>query len=471
MFISFIIINMRFYFLLVIPFFLAINLSCSVDVKKVPLPIELPKVFSKTGSNPLIQKWWQVFNDNQLNQLMEQALSHNFSLRSAFNRVEQARSIAKKIGAPLIPTVDANFNVSRKMTDALSTDGFSLGLIASYEVDLWGRIRANLHAAELDFHVVEEDLQTIAISLTAEIANSWYRLIEQRQQLILLKQQISISDNQNEILKLRFRASQATAADVFQQQQLLENINGNKITVIATIKVLEHQLAVLLGETPATINLPTTNQFPVIPALPQTGLTTDFIQRRPDLRKAYFKVQAADQRIAAAIADRFPKISLAAGIDTSSPNLQSLFNNWLATLAGNLVLPLIDGNRRIAEVERNQAVAKEALNNYATFLLKALQETEDALIQQQQQQQLVESLNKQLQLSKQATEQIKLRYMNGAETFLRVLTISLSQQSLERDKLLAQRQLIEYHIALYRALSGAFLVTTNFMENESLVIN
>ena len=454
---------MRYSLLFALSFFLIINASCSVDVKKVPLPVELPKVFSKTGSIPLTQKWWQVFNDTELNTLIEQALSNNFSLRAAFNRVEQARAIAKKSGAALIPALDANFKGSRNITDTLSTSGFSLGLIASYEVDLWGRIRANLQASELDFHALTEDFQSATISLSAEIANTWYRLTEQHQQLALLEQQINTNRNHNEILELRFRGSQATAADVFQQRQLLENSQGNKTTVVAAIKVLEHQLAVLLGKTITTTQIPVKNKFPIIPLLPETGLTTDLIQRRPDLRKAYFEVQAADQRVAAAIADRFPKISLSAGIDTSAPNLQSLFNNWLATLAGNLVLPIIDGHRRIAEVERNQALAKAALNNYADRLLKAVQETENALIQQQQQQQLVASLERQLQLAQQASEQIRLRYMNGAENFLRVLSITLSYQSLERDKLRAQRQLLEYHIALYRALSGSFLLSNNRM--------
>ena len=433
-----------------------LNSACSVDVKQVPPPVDLPKQFSETGSTPLLQKWWQVFNDVELNKLIEKALSDNFSLRSAYYRVQAARAAAEKAGASLVPNVDAKFNASRKITDTLTTDGFSLGLIASYEVDLWGRIRAGLHAAELDFHATEEDLQTAAISLSAEITRVWYNLIEQRQQLALLEQQIEINRQHSEILEIRFKAAKATAADVFQQQQLLESVNGDKTTVLANINVLEYQLAVLVGNAPKTFKTSLVDKFPKLPELPQTGLTTDLIQRRPDLRQAYFKVQAADQRIAEAIADRFPKISLSAGIDTSSPNLQSLFNNWLATLAGNLVLPIIDGHRRIAEVERNEALAKSALNNYGSDLLNAMKEVEDALIQLQQQQKLVNSIEKQLELSKQATEQIRLRYMNGAMDFLRVLSVTLSQQSLERNQLRAQRQLIDYHIALYRALSASF---------------
>jgi NodT family efflux transporter outer membrane factor (OMF) lipoprotein len=430
--------------------------GCRVEVKEVPIPIKLPQQFSRSGHYKLPQKWWHIFEDPALNTLIEHALSQNFSLRSAFNRVEQARALAKKSGASLQPTLDAKFNPARKITDKLTTQSFSLGLIASYEVDLWGRIRANLQAAELDFKSIEEDLQSAALTLSAEISNNWYRLIEQRQQLQLLDRQIKVNSNQYAVLKSQFKAAQASAADVLQQQQLLESVKGNKSSVFATIKVLEHQLSILLGEMPTTFHLPIITTFPAIPQLPKTGVPLELVQRRPDIRKAYFKVQAANQKIAAAIADRFPKISLSAGLDTSVPNLQSLFNNWIATLAGNLILPLIDGQRREAEVTRTRAVAREALNNYAQQLLNAVAEIENALNQQQYQHQLLISLKQQYRLAQQANEQIKWRYRYGDESFLRVLSSTISQQNLERSQLQAQRQLMEHHIALYRALSGSF---------------
>ena len=172
-------------------------------------------------------------------------------------------------------------------------------------------------------------------------------------------------------------------------------------------------------------------------------------------------MQASDQRVASAIADRFPKLSLSARVDTTAPDLQSLFNNWLATIAGNPVLPLIDGGRRIAEVERNQAASAETLNNYADALIKSIKEVEDALIQEHQQHQLINQLDKQVKLSQQATEQIRSRYVYGAIDFLRVLTALLSQQNLERSRLRAQQQLIDYRINLYRALAGGFPLADN----------
>lgn len=432
--------------------------SCSVIVKDVPAPVKLPDRFSAGGQIPLPERWWQTFNDAALNRLIDQALADNFTLSAAFNRLDQARAVAKISGSELIPQLNGEFSATERTPNRLSTNDYTFGLAASYELDLWGRIRANIHAAELDANAAREDVDSIAISLTAEIAGTWYRLIEQRSQLQLLDRQIQINRDNADLIMTRFRGGQATAADVFQQRQLLESVIGDRHTVLATIKVLEYALSVLIGKAPGMVDLPDQDNFPELPPIPDTGLSAALMQRRPDMRRAYFRVQAADQRIASAIADRFPKLSLSAGVNTYAPDLQSLFNNWMATIAGNLVMPLIDGGRRIAEVERNRAVSAEALDDYATALLQSVKEVEDALIQEQQQHRLIERLDKQVELSRQATEQIRLRYSYGAMDFLRVLSALLSQQNLERTRLSAQQQLIDFRINLYRALAGGFPV-------------
>ncbi|PPD47110.1 MAG: hypothetical protein CTY13_06055 [Methylobacter sp.] len=439
--------------------------ACSVDVKDVPTPVALPDIFSASGQQKAPEQWWLAFNDPALNKLISQALSDNFTLRATYNRLEQAQAIAKKSGAELIPQLNNNNSALQRNSAQTTSRGdivqstintFALGFAASYEIDLWGRIRSNIHASELDVKAAEEDLSSAAISLSAEIASTWYKLLEQEQQLKLLDQQITINQNNVSMVNTRFRLAQATAADVFQQTQFLQSAIGNRLTVLANINVFKNQLAVLIGKAPGTITLAESTPLPNLPGLPDTGLSADLINKRPDLRRAYFRVQASDQRIASAIADRLPKLSLSASIDTNAPDLQSLFNNWLATIAGNLVTPIIDGGRRVAEVERNQAVSAEALNSYATTLLNASKEVENALIQEHQQNQFLSNLDEQVRLAQLATAQIQSRYVNGAIDFLRLLTAQLSQQNLERNRLSAQQQLIDFRINLYRALSGGF---------------
>jgi|SaaInlStandDraft_7_1057024.scaffolds.fasta_scaffold00481_12 NodT family efflux transporter outer membrane factor (OMF) lipoprotein len=430
--------------------------ACAVPIVDIPTPTAVPEKFTQSGTSPLQEHWWLAFNDPQLNQLIDQALNNNFSLLSTFNRLQQAEAIAIKQSADLIPSISAAFGGEQSYSNLGDSSRFAFGLNASYEVDLWGRLRAQKHAAELDVRVAEENLNTAAISLSSEVAIAWYRLIGQRSQLHLLKQQIKTNQDNVEITLSRFAGSQASAADLFQQQQTLQATIGDQNDVLATIQVLQNQLAILTGNTPGMFDISSDKRLPELPPLPKTGLGSELIQRRPDLRLAYFRVQAADQRTASAIADRFPKLSLSANIDATAPNLQSLFNNWIATLAGNLILPIVDGGRRVAEVERNRAVAAESLNDYASTIQQAIKEVEDALAQEYQQHELINSLNIQYSFSQKANTQIRLRYMYGAIDFLRVLTTQINQQTLERSRISAQRQLIEYRIHLYRSLAGSW---------------
>ncbi len=438
---------------------LLMGVACSVNIKPVVSPVTLPNKFSATGFSKQPDKWWDSLNDPALNLLCEQALSGSFSLATAFDRLAQARAIAKKSGADLVPQVNASLSVAKSTRDSFASNDLGFGVAASYEVDLWGRIRSAKNSALLDANAAEEDVFSAAISLTAEVATVWYKLTEQRLQLQLLDKQIEINENNVTLVKVKFNGAQASAADVFQQQQLLESVIGSRFNVISAISVLENQLDVLLGESPKTLAIPNGGKFPKLAALPDTGLSLNLMQRRPDVRKAYFTIQAADQRIASAIAERFPKLSLSASTEVSSPNLQSLFNNWLATVTGNLVLPLIDGQRRVAEVERNRAVAAEALNNYGVVILEAVKEVENALVQERQQRLFVDNMERQVELARQSSSIIKLRYINGVSDFLRVLSAMLSQQSLERNLLQSQQQLIQYRIDLYRALAGKFSFT------------
>lgn len=440
---------------------LCLNQACSVVPADFEPPVDTPAAFSEAGKAPLPDRWWLSFNDPELNRLIDIALDENFDLRAAFARLDQAWANARKTGAELVPAVDGATGITRIIDDPpgggrTTTDLFSLGLAASYEVDLWGRIRAGALASELDANASALDVQTAAITLTGNIASTWYRLIEQRKQLELLNQQIATNQQNVEIVAARFAGGQATVADLFQQKQVLESVRGDKTIVIANIAVFENRLAVLSGRAPGSLALDRAGDFPALPAPPATGFTADLIQRRPDIQSAYDRLQATDLRIAAAIADRFPRISLSTSIDTVAPDLQDFFNNWLATLAGNLVVPLIDGGRRVAEVERTRAVTEEALNAYGRQILDSFEEVENALSQERQQHERLASLETQLRLLSDANDQIRLRYIYGAIDFLRVLTSQISLQNKQREVIQAKRELIDFRIDVYRSLAGGW---------------
>jgi len=249
---------------------------------------------------------------------------------------------------------------------------------------------SNTQAAELDFLASQEALNAAAISLSSEVAVTWYRLVDQQRQIELLKQQHLTDKKHLSAVTGRFKAGQITSTDLLQQRQKVEATLGETSLAESTLQLLNHQLALLLGQSPHADLFPKAQIFPKLPALPKTGIPAELINQRPDVRQTYLQVQAADQRMAVAVSERFPRISLTAKLDFDATEL---FNNWLTNIAANLLVPIIDGGQRKAEVDRTEAVRFEALNRYKQTVLTALKEVEDALVQEVHQQQWLDRLN------------------------------------------------------------------------------
>lgn len=172
--------------------------------------------------------------------------------------------------------------------------------------------------------------------------------------------------------------------------------------------------------------------------------------------EAFYLVEAADADLAAAITERFPRIDLTGFLGTSATRGSNLFDNWLASAAGSLIGPVIDGGERRAEIRRQRAVREELLANYGQAVLEALREVEDGLVLERQQTARIGELRKQLELAERSYSHLLVEYFNGASDYIDVLTALTDRQRLERNLLTARRELIGARIGLYRALAGGF---------------
>tara|TARA_R110000868_G_scaffold241497_3_gene496968 strand:- start:757004 stop:758458 length:1455 start_codon:yes stop_codon:yes gene_type:complete len=435
--------------------------GCQSATRDFQTPVEVPNTWTQTQDGPVLpEQWWTAFGDSSLNQLIDVALDENFNLRIAWDRLSQATAIARRDGADVSPTLNATGGVSRSRTrtntgTSYATD-WDLGLVASYEVDLWGRIRSTRDAALLDAMAAEEDVHAAAISLTADIASRWFEYAEQSQRIEVIRRQGLNNEDVLEIITAQFRAGQNRAEDVLRQRNLVESSQGDLAVAQRQAETIRLQLLILLGLTPDA-QLPI--ESPVLgdlPQLPSMGLPSTLLQQRPDVRSAYRDVQAADRRAAAAIADRYPSISLSASVGTTGSRASDLFDNWIANLAGNIVQPLLDGGRREAEVDRTRAVTSEAINNYGQTVLTALHEVETALAQERQQLMYAASLERQFETAQKVVERVRDSYLSGQSEYLNVLDAQTSVQQLELQLLEARRVLITYRVDLSRALAGGW---------------
>ncbi|MEN8148380.1 MAG: efflux transporter outer membrane subunit [Planctomycetota bacterium] len=447
---------------------LAFAISCRTADREPEPPVELPEAFSDTGGATLDSRWWTEFDDPTLDALVEQALTGNFNLLVAWDRLAESQAIARKAGAALTPDLDATAGAGAAATRSLvdtpageevvrdKNANYSLGLVASWEVDVWGRVRAGRDAAAYDAVAAAEDVQATALILSAEIASTWYQLVEQTGRVRILTGQIETNERVLEFLEARFTRGRTGAVDVIQQRQLTESRRGDLTEAKAAMATTRLRLATLLGLPPGKELPEAPEDLVELPPLPETGFPADLVRRRPDVRSAMNGVLAADRRVAAAVADRFPRLTLSASADTSADNVSDLFENWIASIAAGLVAPIIDGGRRSAEVERTEAKARAAVHRYGQAVLEALQEVEAALVAERKQRDLIASLTVQLELARQSMDQLRQNYTNGAVDYLRVLAALESVQRLERTLLFQNRELITARIELNRALAGGF---------------
>lgn len=450
-------------------------LSCA-SVEKRP-PMDLPESFSATGEVKVPDRWWEALGDLELNNLVDRAMAENLDVLSAWDRLDQAMAIAKIADAPLWPDVNAGFSITD--TEVVGSDDpfivedtfLGLSLTASYEVDLWGRIRSGRRAAGADLRATREDLDTVAITISGEIARIWYELLEQRSQLGILAEQAKVNATYLELLELRFNQGLTAAAEVLQQRQQLAATQGETPLVELRVEVLEHELAVLLGKHPTSEIAVKGKGLPSLPPLPDTGLSAGLLLRRPDIRSAKLRVEATDYRVSQAIADRFPRLSISISAQDTETEFRSLFDNWIKNLAANITAPIFDGHRRKSEIERTRAVASERLHGFEKTVLNALKEVENALAQEQRQAEFAASLDEQVAIARQTVVFTQERYLNGGTDYLPVLTALQTLQRLERSQLEARRRLITFRINLYRALAGGWELEREEPEEDTVAMN
>jgi len=438
-----------------------VMLSCAACATHKPynLPLINEANLSTSGTAMLSERWWVAFDDDELNDHIASALDNNFTLAASWDRLSAAKALAKRQSADLYPRLNLGGDTTRTYDDdGDKSDSFSFGPAASYEIDLWGRIRASRDAEDLRALASEEDYRTAALSLSGNIAITWVRLIEANKQHGLLKNQIDTNEKVLEILSARFDTGQVRSEDILRQQLLIEAVKEEIIDVETNIEILQNQMAVLKGNAPQGYDFvfAKDKDLPVIPAMPDTGVPSDLLNRRPDIRAALLGIEAADKDLAAAVRNQYPNITLSASYLSEAATAGALFSNWVTTLAGGFIAPIIDGGQRRAEIKRNEALRSERVNIYAQSVLEAFQDVENALTQENKQSERVENLEYRHKLAKDTYDLTKIGYFNGASAFIDVLSAQTELQDIERDLITARRLLVEFRIALYRAIAGGF---------------
>jgi len=425
------------------------------DLKPRDLPLRYQLFPERYDADPV--RWWDTFNSPELSRLIEEGLKNNLNIVQARARIKQARAALEKFGGAAAPSISASAGVTHRQYPELnSTDTYGLGLSASYEVDLWGRVDALVESGRLEYRASRADLETAAMSVAAGIAETWLNIIRVRRTIGILQEQVQNNRTTLALLEVRFENAMTDALDILQQQETLAGSLAAIPPLEARERVLLNNLALLLGYASSDRVVVQQRDLPEIIHLPSPGIPSDLLARRPDIRSAGLSLGAADWDIAAARANRLPSLTLSGSYTYSSSDIGTLLDNWIFSLGATLAASLYDGGAKSAEIRRLESVVEAELARYRQTVFSAVLDVENALLNERKQAEYIELLNGQLELARRALTEAERQYVNGLQTFLPVITSIPKVQALEKQIIAEKATLIEYRIALYRALGGSW---------------
>lgn len=429
-----------------------------------------PQYYSLYNDNePYVPaEWWRTFNDFELNSMVSMALKENLNVRQLWARLDQATARYRKAYGGLLPSLELSggYAAQRQQTDTRAgssnthlsnAESYTLGLFASYELDLWGRVEASVKSQRYALEATRDDLDAMSESIAATVVTYWVRIISARQEIALLQRQLALNEKYLSLVELRYANGMVTALDVFQQRQAVARTKTQLPLAIRDKQLLINDLKLLLGQ-PHDYDLRLTRaNLPDLESVPETGIPAELLQNRPDVRAAGKRLYAAQWGIAQAQANRLPAVRLTAGGQVTSDNLAHLFNNWLLSLAANLTAPIFEGGARIAEVDYQRALADENLNSYKQTVLTAINEVEAALLGEKAQLEYLEYLDHQMEAAQLALDEATFHYINGLDSYLPVLTQLAAVQELEITRVNQKAELLVNRVNMHRALGGGDL--------------
>ena len=424
-----------------------------------------PEEAAKGGSNSFAdEKWWDVFQDEQLKQLIKTALQQNYDLRRAATRILQARAALGITRADQFPTISADAeainerSARQKGVPPIETNVNRVGGDFSWNLDFWGRFRRATEAARAKLTATEWGEREIVTELVANVASGYFRLRALDLQLEITRRTLASREDSLRLTRLLADGGSTSLLDVRQAEQLVYTAGSEVPSLEQQIEQQENFISILLGNNPGPVprGKPLTDQ-PHPPAVP-AGLPSSLMQRRPDIRQAEEQLIATNAQIGVARSLYFPQIALTANAGYQSSALTALFTGpagfW--TFGSTLAQPIFTGGRLRSNVRLAEAQQQEALLSYQQIIQGAFRDVSDALIAYRKTEEFREQQQLLVNSAQDAARLSHMRYSGGVASYLEVLTNETNYFSAELGLVQAQLNELQALVQLYLGLGGGW---------------
>jgi outer membrane protein, multidrug efflux system len=419
--------------------------------------------------------WWGLFNDVELDSLIQRAIPANLDLRVAEARLRQARAVRGGSAADLMPAINASGSAARAKQSknqpffgALALPPnfpfeysvYQAGFDASWELDVFGGKHRALEAATADWESAIEARNDTMVSLLAEVGRTYIELRGTQERLQIAQRNLALQREALQLIRARVQGGIATSLDVTRSAALLADLMAAIPPLETVQRAAMYGMAVLLGQSPGDLvtELSIAAALPPVPAQVPVGLPSDLLRRRPDVRRAERQLAAETARIGVAKSDWFPKLSLTGDVGQEGVTLAKWFEpgSQFWSIGPSLQWKALDFGRVRAEVRAQTAVQEGALATYQKAVLVALQETENAMVAYAQEQNRHRALIESVAQNRQSLQLADSLYEYGRITFLDVLDVRRSLYQADDELAVSDQAISVDLIALYKSLGGGW---------------
>ena len=454
-----------------LPLLLSLALSaCAVGPDYSRPKFDLP-ASTTTQQASVASDWWQQFNDPVLDQLISEALQHNQDLALSAAQVDEAAALAGIARAQLLPSLAANAGYQRARTSAETTtagspliaDVRTANLTASWELDLWGKLRRSSEAARATLAASQYNRDAARLSLSAQVAQTYFQMRAFDAQLDIAKRTLDSRESSLQLRQKRFKGGMTSELDMRQAESEAASARATIPQLSKSLQQTETALAVLLGRSPRELlegklqRGQAIDLLTVPPSIP-ADLSSSLLERRPDLAAAEAQLIAANARIGVAKAAYFPSISLTGALGSQSLSMETLFSGATRTwsFVGNATAPIFNFGQTGLNVDAASARQRQALAQYQKSVQTAFKETQDALVASSAAREVQEAQTTQLTALNRALHLATLRYDNGYSSYLDVLDAERNTFQAELNLVNAKLDRLNAAISLYKALGGGW---------------
>lgn len=455
---------------------LFVQIPCSLAFPKVNpdikvAPIEASVDWSENNSfitkdDPII-KWWDQFNDPQLNSYINDAVNCNYELQTVVSRILETRALRAGAKSGLYPQIDANgkyskyqFFVATQNASGKSLDLVNAGLNTSWEIDFFGKNRWNIEAATENIEVANENKRAALISLISEVATNYMELRGNQSQLAVLKKNIENQNNNLKLIQYKHKIGLLPEIDVIKAQSLLELLKSQIPNLETSIKVYAYNISVLTGRNPEVLlcELLPVKPLPIPAETVAVGLPADLILRRPDIRQAQRNLWSAIASVGAAEADLYPSIKINGSFGLQDINITDLANitGGLWSITPSVNWKIFDRSLLKANIDAAKARARSADTELRQTVLNAIKDVETGISYFDSSRKTEKELEKATLLSQQTYNMTNKAYQIGLKSQLDVLEVEKTYINNQSQLITSKTEINLRTINLYKALGGGW---------------